>query len=113
MTTRDTLLKLTGRRYLPVDIPGLGPLTVRSLSELERSKVEDVSTNDRPKLKRTILIQSLVDSETKLPVFTDADMELVGTIDGAVVDTIVGASMQLNKISEADVLSLLGKPAKT
>lgn len=113
MSTRETILKLTGRRYLPVEIPGLGTLKLRSLSELERAKVEEVSVMDRPKLKRTILIQSLVDSETLQPVFTDADFDLVGTIDGAVVDKIVGASMKLNSISQEDVETLLGKPVKS
>ena len=110
MSTRETILKLTGRRYLPVNIPGLGPLTVRSLSELERAKVEDVSQKDRQRLKRTILIQSLVDSETKQPVLTDADFDLLGEVDGAIVDEIVSVSMKLNQISEDDVISLLGKP---
>jgi hypothetical protein len=110
MTTRENLLKLTGRRYRPVDIPGIGALKVRSLTELERAKVENAALGDKTILKRVILIQSLVDGATLEPVFSESDFDTLGQLDGAVVDTIVGEAMKLNQISAEDVAGLLGKP---
>lgn len=117
MSTRSRLLKLTGRRFLPVEVPGFGSLRVRSLTEGERSIVEEFADLNQRVVKRVILILSLVEAESEAVVFpfTDEDQlrKIVAeleTMDAAVVDGIVSVSMKLNRISEADVRSMLGEP---
>ncbi len=119
-TTRDRLRKLSGRRFEPVTLPGFGPLRVQSLNEGERSIVEEFATGDRRRMKRAIVALSLVEELKPDRVYTfdpNDSKQLAGvldeleTIDGAVIDLVVASSMKLNRISEADIKSLLGEPA--
>jgi hypothetical protein len=112
--------KLTGRRYEPITLPGFGNLRAQSLHEGERAIVEEFATNDQRRMKRVIVALSLVEELTPERVYqfdVNDPAELAKVIDeltsmdGSVVDRIVAASMRLNKITEADIKSLLGEPA--
>lgn len=108
MSTREQILKLTGRRFRKVGIPGIPDLTVQSLTELERAKVE-VATKNPETLKRTIVIQSAICGKTGEKLFTDDDMELLAKLDSSVIDSIVVEAGKLSKISEEDMAALLGE----
>jgi hypothetical protein len=119
-STRSRLLKLTGRRYEPVNLPGFGPLRVRSLNDGERAIVEEFAKTRTRELKRVVLVLSLVEPDSDDLVFPFDDetelesfINLLSCVDGAVVDRIVSAAMKLNQFSEADIRSLLGEHVNT
>lgn len=122
MNTRERMRKLTGRRYEPITLPGFGSLRAQSLHEGERAIVEEFATTDKRRMKRVIVALSLVEELTPERVYQfdpndPAELAKVidelTTMDGAIVDKIVAASMRLNAITEADIKSLLGEPAAT
>ncbi len=114
--TRARLLKLTGRRYRPVDLPGFGPLRVRSLSDGERGILEEYANHEKRLVKRLVFVLSLVEADSEELVFPWADeagllalVNELGELDGAIVDKIAGAAMVLNDVSEGDIKTLLGE----
>lgn len=114
---RERLKRLSGRRYEPVSQPGLEGFKVQSLNEGERAIVEEYATGDRRKMKRVIVAFSLLDDQglQVYPVNANDDSAIaaavdeITSLDGAIVDSIVSASIRLNKFSEADIASLLGE----
>jgi hypothetical protein len=124
VSTRSRFLMLTGRRYLPVTLPGFQNLHVQSLSDGERAFVEDYAASQPRKVKRVILIHSLVEIDPDTKAVTvlfpyQAEAELIALIDelshldGVVSDTVVNVAMKLNKISDNDIRLLLGELAAT
>ena len=119
LSARERLRRLSGRRFESIDLPGLEGLRVQSLNEGERAIVEEFATGDRRRMKRAIVALSLVDSagarvypfDLNDAVALQAILNDTAELDGAIVDAIVASSMKLNKISEADIKSLLGEPA--
>lgn len=116
-TTRERFLKLSGRRYLPVTIPGFGPLRVRSMNEAERAELE--AFKNQPKLvKRVVVALSLCEPDEDRPVFDcstaealDLAVAQLALIDGAVINEVAATAFQLNRIEESDVKALLGELA--
>ena len=80
----DLLNKSATRRYKDVEVPGFGVFRIQSLSELERSTLDDVEDkNDRA----AAIVLCLVDADG-LRLFADHEIELVAGLDASVVRTL-------------------------
>jgi hypothetical protein len=108
--TRDDLLaaRPTPR---PVTIPELGgQVWIRPLSGLERDAFEEHQYQRRragsaPNFRGGLVVRTLV-TESGERVFADADEEIVGKLDGAVLDRITEAASKASGYTEKDVQAL-------
>ncbi len=96
--TRDALLGVAKRRYATVEVDGLGKVRIRSLTELERSRIEaslrdkkgNLSGNRMIDLKCRMIVETLVDGDGNL-LFTNADIERIRQQDSKVTNTLTDA----------------------
>lgn len=82
---REHLLKTIERRYKDVDVPEVGTLRLRSLSELERSEIED-SVRKEPRHLRAALIQRCCLDEHGHELFGTADIPQIVQMDSRVIN---------------------------
>jgi tRNA A37 N6-isopentenylltransferase MiaA len=89
MNLRDRLVESIRRRYLEVEIDGLGTVRLQSLSEGDYSRVEDAKPEDRRPL---LVARTLVDSAGDR-LFADEDVDTISEMDFAVVHAIAERAM--------------------
>lgn len=95
---RDALLGPPKRRFAKIDVPDLGAVRIRSLTELERSRIE-ASMRDKKgglsgskllDLKCRMIVECVVD-ESGNPIFTSRDIPQLNQQDSKVTNAIVDA----------------------
>ena len=106
---RQKLDKFKGRRFNRNVITPLGVVTYRSFTEDEWGNVE-VAAKDRKLAKRTAIIHSLCDPSSEQPLFTEADMEYLGTIDSAVIDRLAEPALKMQELTDDAMAKMLGEP---
>jgi hypothetical protein len=121
MNERERLLALSKRRYLDLDIPGLGPWRLQNLQERERMVYENAvikydrkGTLDNDALqrgKRLLVQMTSVDNEGNL-LFDSSDVDAMAGIDSAVINVICDAARQHVGMTKTDMASLVG-PAQS
>ena len=88
LKTREAILSKTTRRYATIELPEVGEVRVRSLTERERSICELKAVEDTQNFRATLIAMTLVDEDGDR-LFTDSDVVTIGEIDSAVTGAIV------------------------
>lgn len=82
LETRSALLGKRSRRYLEVDITGLGPVRIQSLSERERAELEVKAMSDTSQFRANLIALTLVD-EDGARLFADSDVDSILEVDSS------------------------------
>lgn len=86
------------RRFATVSIEGLGNVRIRSLTELERSRLEasmrdkrgNLNTTKQVEIKCRVIVAAVVDEEGN-QVFTNSDIAQLGQQDSKITNELVEA----------------------
>jgi hypothetical protein len=113
LISRDALLGAAVRRFAEVDIDGLGRARIRSLTELERSRIEasmrdkkgQLSSSRMVDLKCRLIVDAVVDAESN-PLFTNSDIERIRQQDSKVTNALVEAIQAHCGWSDSDLEEL-------
>lgn len=96
--TREALLEQAQPEFTWATIEGIGRVGIRSVSEVQRSRriasLFDADGNIIPEhraLRRVHLIIDHLMADETTPMFTDADINQLGALDGAKLDVYVAA----------------------
>lgn len=101
--TREALLNKAKPRYEVVDVPGVGRVGIRSVSELRKSQRDSRSVDDNGALLKdyaerarafAFIDQLMVDEST--PMFTEADVEEIQAMDHSVTRRLFQAIKEFN-----------------
>lgn len=87
---RERLLRTVERRFKDVEIEDVGTVRLRSLSELERSEIED-AVRKEPKHLRAALIQKCCLDEQGHELFGPADISRIVQMDSRVINALWNA----------------------
>ena len=95
---RDALLGAAPRRFVTVEIENLGNVRIRSLTELERSRIEasmrdkkgNLSSSRMLDLKCRLIVDCVVDANGN-PLFTNSDIDRIRQQDSKVTNELVDA----------------------
>ena len=98
LVSREQLLGATKRRFTILDVPNLGKVRVRSLTERERTQFESDNLDDKCLVdkeqallaKRRLIVLCVVDAEGN-PTLTLEDAERLADIDGAITGFLADA----------------------
>lgn len=71
------------RRLQTYDVPGVGPVTIRSLTERERADLEIAARDDPASLRCRMIVAAVVDQDG-LAVFSAGDVEAIGQMDSRI-----------------------------
>lgn len=112
LTAAELREKLLGhgvtRRYADVDVPGMGVVRIRSLTERERAVIEkQAATGDIS--YRALLISMAVVEQNGFRIFTDAEAEelcnsdcrLTMTLSDAILEHVGGLSVTAKLVEDA------------
>lgn len=114
---RDLILSADDAKSVTVDVPEWGcSLQVRSLNNKERidwevacsKKRKGKVTMDPYRLKSLLVVMTCYDDGGH-KVFTDDDVEALGSKNAAVVERLFEAAAQLCGVTEQDEADILGK----
>ncbi len=113
LISRDALLGKTARRYMTVDLPGGEKARIQSLTELEKSEFEFAVISTKGKAlrskmviaRRTLVVLCLVDNDGKR-ILSDADLDALAQIDGAVISAIYDEARIHCGFEEGDIEGL-------
>lgn len=106
--TREALLNKAKPRYEVVDIPGVGKIGIRSVSELQKSRRDSRSVDASGALLKdyaerarafAFIDQLMVDEET--PMFSESDVEEIQAMDHAVTRPLFHAIKMFNGEEDA------------
>lgn len=112
----DAILNADDIKTEEVEVPEWGgKVLVKGMSGTERdsfeaSMIENAGTKN-PKLKMEnirakLLLKTVIDPETKKPLFTAAHLDQLGQKSAAAIDRIYSVAQRLSKISDEDVEEL-------
>ena len=101
---KNLLLAANKRRYATIDVPGLGVVRIRNLTERERSAYEcgflrEDGSTDLSDAKIRLIIATVCNKDGLL-IFTDNDREALEKIDGIITNAIAEASKKLSGITD-------------
>lgn len=111
---RDRLLQSTGRRYKTVETK-IGPFTLRSLTEYERSEYEltyldaktaTVDIRKLPEAKLRLVGLTLVDENEQL-MFNDNQWRELESVDSAVIAELYSAALRHIGFEDAEAEELV------
>lgn len=113
LISRDALLGAAVRRFAVVEIEGLGNVRIRSMTELERSRLEasirdkkgNLSSSRMVDLKCRMIVDSVVD-ENGNPLFTNRDIDQIRQQDSKVTNALVDAIQKHCGWSDEDLEDL-------
>ncbi len=108
-----SLLGATVRRFATVPIEGVGKVRFRSLTELERSRMEasirdkrgQVSGSKMLDLKCRMIVETVVDDNGN-PVYSNSDIERIRQQDSKITNAIAEAAQAHVGISDEDLEDL-------
>ena len=111
--TKAALLAANKRRFTDVDVPGVGKMRLRSLTERERSGYESgmLGKDGRTNLKKiaeakvALIVLCLCDAEDR-QLLSSADAAALGELDSSVTNVLFDACTKHCGISETDVEEL-------
>ena len=110
---RDDILNFDDIKTVEVDVPEWnGAVIVKMMTGQERDSFEAScigakdGTFKMDNIRAKLVAKTVIDPETKEPMFTVADIEALGKKSAAALDRIFTASQKLSKISEKDVEDL-------
>ena len=113
--SRDEILNAQDETIEEVYVaPWDGYVYVKSLSGRERDKFEkdivdwkgkgrNTKAEMKDNIRARLVALTVVDPETKKPVFSTKDVEALGNKSAAALDTIYDAAQRLSKLSDEDV----------
>lgn len=116
LVTREALLASTRRRFCTYNIPHLGPVRVRNLTERERSQYETATLNDdgdgadRDRLedaRRRLICACVVDAEGNT-LLQASDVTALAEIDGAISGALFDVCRQHCGFEKGDIERLAG-----
>lgn len=116
-TMRERLLSKTNKRYREVKLPDGDVVTIRNLSERERSQHELQGLNQKtgafqyakmPDMKLQMIGLCLVDGETKEQLLSGDEWRQLGDLDSSVVACIYSACLEHNGYEKKEVEELVG-----
>lgn len=116
--TREQILNSQDLITETVDVPEWGgEVVVKAMTGLERDAFEGslIGTNGQTKIDniRAKLVQkTVIDPETNKPLFTVADIEMLGGKSASALDRIFNVARKLSGLSDDDV-EALEKNSKT
>ena len=107
---KDALLGAAKRRFAVMPIDGLGNVRIRSLTELERSRLEasvrdkkgNLSSAKMLDLKCRLIVLCVVDEQGN-QLFTNSDIERLGQQDSRITNALVEAIQTHCGWSEGDL----------
>lgn len=109
--SREQFLSKRPRRIREIDIPDFGKIRVQELTAYERGKFESRFTAKKAKsvqqVRELIAIESVVDANGSR-MFTDSDIEALGSVPAHVMEAITKAYHELNSSDDADIEALVG-----
>lgn len=111
--TREALLGPLKRRFADVDIAGWGKVRLRSLSELERSRIEASMLDKKGQLSSTKIVDikcrwivaAVVDGDGN-PILTNSDIPQLQQQDSSLTDSLMEAIKGHCGISDRDLEEL-------
>lgn len=118
--TREQLTARAKRRYLEFDVPHLGKVRIRNLTERERSRFESVLLSNsgglvKSKLenaKRRLIVETVVDAQGEL-ILKPADVAALEEQDGAVTSLIYEEAKKHCGFDRDDIEELVGNSGTT
>jgi len=113
LATRDTLLAAPKRRFAEVEIAGWGKVRIRSLSELERSRIEtsmldkkgQIASNRLVDIKCRWIVAAVVD-ENGNTLLTNGDIPQLQQQDSSCTDALMDAIKEHCGLSDNDLKEL-------
>jgi len=110
MLGRDAFRKPQERRKTVVEIPELGgKVIVQSMTARERGVYESQFLTKKGELRQStsrarelLAIATCVDEQGN-KLFTDSDLEMLGSVDAKILERISKASQELSDISDKDL----------
>jgi len=118
LLSREEILNAKDMRFEEVHTPEWGEgvgVRVHVLSGVERDAWEERIVRDRQKNSTGYLINirarltvMTVRDESGKPLFTDADIELLGKKSAAALDRVFSAAMRINRLSPDEIKELEG-----
>lgn len=114
--TREQFLQFGSERIFDVvDVPGLGKVRIRSLTELERCRYEtghldaEGNIDDAKTLagKRRLIVMCVCDGDGN-PILTDADVEALAGKHGAFTGLVYDRCWKHCGFSREDLVSVVG-----
>jgi hypothetical protein len=103
---RQKFLALAGNlKRATVTVPELGTVTVRELDGHARASIETamLKKENDGLWKLTLIARSVIDPDTGLVVFDDADLDALGKLPARVLDPLFVAAFKLSGMGEAGV----------
>lgn len=108
------LLKLTPKKFTPVNIPGVGIVHVHGMPETTRAVFEATAENAENKkaIKRLLVCFTCREGESvdSPLIFSIEDIPAMGKMDSAVIDKLATEGMKRAGIGDVDLETLLGEP---
>lgn len=112
MSVRDKLLAKSARVYKTITDPDGDQWTVQSWTEREKSDHEmsfidkrsgSAAVGKLPEARLKAIASSVVDPETKEPVFSGDDWKQLADVRGSITSAIYAAILQVNGFDNDDV----------
>jgi len=113
--TRDMILNCEDLKTEEIEVPQWGgTVVIKAMTGQERDAFESslyetkgTQVISKPENIRAKLVsKTVIDPETKQPMFTVADIDVLGKKSAAALDRIFSASQRLSGISKTDVEEL-------
>ena len=113
--SRDEILSRTDFKSEDVEVPEWGgTVVVKAMTGSERDAFEASiletrkggSTVKLDNIRAKLVAKTAIDPETKKPLFTSADIEVLGSKSAAALDRIFGVAQRLSKLSDSDIKEL-------
>ncbi len=115
VATREKLFSCTRRRFRTITLGGID-YTFQSLTEAEKSRFEkqvlDKSGMVKGDSRRRLIIATLVDVKSKVPLLTGADLAELGDLDGALTSELFEVAMSHVGLTDDEIEVLEGNPSK-
>ena len=89
-----------------VNVPDLGEVTVQELTAAARASIEELMFRDKVNAgqwKLALVVRSVVDAETGVPVFADEDIKGLGELPARTIDPLFRAAFKLSGMGEDGV----------
>lgn len=113
---RDEILSCDDLKTLEVSVPEwAGTVVVKAMTGQERDAFEasivemkgSTQSYKFENIRAKLVAKTVIDPETKEPMFTVGDIEALGKKSAAALDRIFAVSQRLSKITEKDVEELI------
>jgi hypothetical protein len=106
--TREKILNFSDIKTTVVSVPEWGgDVMVRGMTGFQRDQYEGALYNDGNRnfsnVRAKLVALSIVDPETKAPMFTAGDIEVLGNKSAAALDRVFSVAQKLSGLTRDDV----------